>query len=405
MRNKYVDMKYIKNILPLIIIFFVTGASFSQEYFHTSLSKAKKIAKEENKRLFVDFSAVWCGPCKMMEEKVFPDPEIESFLTKNFICVKLMHGKNKSLFSRYKIKSYPTFVILKSNGEEFYRIKGASSKKSFLERLKLIPDESLLVEKYDSLYNHNKKDVTFLREYFDVLLENEYYEKAKKISKKILKYEDNWMKKKNMILVLSNLDNQKYYKFLLKNKQVFCDSFSVKSIDRILFNKYFAEHIRSDTRNNYVNIKKIKKAFRKLFNEENSTHYINNYFFYILRYKSDPKIKKAYIYSALKYLQYEKNLFNTGEFYSQIQILIFRMTDDVEYKEMQKVFNYQFEEDLQKIYLPYFDLKALVEYQLGYKDKAVLTIQKANELSVKKTGKPFKAKLKSLLQLDKAFNK
>ena len=58
----FIIKKY-KYIVP-ILLFFITNSSFSQDYFYTSLSQAKKIAKEENKWLFVDFNAVWCGPCK-----------------------------------------------------------------------------------------------------------------------------------------------------------------------------------------------------------------------------------------------------------------------------------------------------------------------------------------------------
>jgi len=395
-------MKTYKYIVP-VLLFFITSSSFSQDYFYTSLSQAKKIAKEENKWLFVDFSAVWCGPCKMMSSTIFPDPEVKSALTEKYVCVELMLGQNKGLFGIYNVKSFPTFIVMKSTGKEVYRWTGASVKEGFLHQLTLIPEQNDLVEKYDSLYSKKKKDITFLREYFDILTRNNYLDKAEKIAKKILKYDKDWFKKENMNLILNYIYIDKYYKFTLANKQQFCDSMSIDVVERHIFDRYLNKHIYSDTKNEIIDIKKIKKEFKKILSSKNLDFYLNQYLFIVLKNKNDNRLKKTYIVAALKYLQLAKKIFTSDIFYSQINTLIFKIKTVSEFLQMQKAFEFQFGESPEDIYLPYFDLKAFVEYHLGEKEKAYKTIQKANELSVKKTGKPFKTDLKNLVELYKVL--
>ncbi|MDO5615308.1 MAG: DUF255 domain-containing protein, partial [Cruoricaptor ignavus] len=49
--------------------------------FQEILSKAKK----ENKLVFMDAFATWCGPCKMMEKNIFPKENVKSYYNTNFI--------------------------------------------------------------------------------------------------------------------------------------------------------------------------------------------------------------------------------------------------------------------------------------------------------------------------------
>ncbi len=48
------------------------GIQFFKGTWQEALAKAKKT----NKLLFVDAFATWCGPCKMMDKKVFVKKEV-----------------------------------------------------------------------------------------------------------------------------------------------------------------------------------------------------------------------------------------------------------------------------------------------------------------------------------------
>jgi thioredoxin 1 len=74
-------------------------------------------AKKENKYLFIDFYATWCGPCKQLK-KSFKDKEIGAYYNKNFINISI-DGETKEgreLMYRYQIESYPTLLIVDFKG-------------------------------------------------------------------------------------------------------------------------------------------------------------------------------------------------------------------------------------------------------------------------------------------------
>ncbi len=45
-------------------------------------------AKKENKMIFLDAYATWCGPCKQMDSEVYTNSAVANFYNANFINVK-----------------------------------------------------------------------------------------------------------------------------------------------------------------------------------------------------------------------------------------------------------------------------------------------------------------------------
>lgn len=80
--------------------------------FDSALQKAQA----EQKPMFVDFYATWCGPCKMMDKKTFPDPKVLAELD-HWIPVKIDVDKNQALAEKYKIQGIPTTIAFDSKGE------------------------------------------------------------------------------------------------------------------------------------------------------------------------------------------------------------------------------------------------------------------------------------------------
>ncbi|MFW5756403.1 MAG: thioredoxin family protein [Tangfeifania sp.] len=51
------------------------GIRFHQGNWEEALQKAEK----EGKPVFLDISASWCGPCKMLKSRTFPNKEVGEF--------------------------------------------------------------------------------------------------------------------------------------------------------------------------------------------------------------------------------------------------------------------------------------------------------------------------------------
>ncbi|XP_062106700.1 thioredoxin H2-like [Humulus lupulus] len=83
--------------------------------------------KKSNKLIVIDFSASWCGPCKLFEP-AFHDMSIK-YTDADF--VKIDVDELKEVAKGFEVKAMPTFVLVK-NGKEVDRVVGA--KKDELEK-------------------------------------------------------------------------------------------------------------------------------------------------------------------------------------------------------------------------------------------------------------------------------
>lgn len=78
------------------------------DFFHGSWAAAQEKAKAEQKLIFVDAFASWCGPCKRMAAQVFPDPQVGDYFNANFVNLKLTWKNLKTASLPANTRSVPT---------------------------------------------------------------------------------------------------------------------------------------------------------------------------------------------------------------------------------------------------------------------------------------------------------
>lgn len=135
--------------------FFLLGMSFSfaqkkeKETIHwLTFEQLKDSMAVKPKKIFIDIYTDWCGPCKLMDKKVFPKADVVRLMNENYYALKLnsetadsLNFNDKDYYLKpYKTAvinelvveigldaghlSYPTIVILDENYENIYRYPG-----------------------------------------------------------------------------------------------------------------------------------------------------------------------------------------------------------------------------------------------------------------------------------------
>ena len=74
----------------------------------------------QKKPVLVDFSATWCGPCKMMEPIL---KQVKEEMGDQVSIFKIDVDKNNSLAAQYQVQGVPTLMIFK-DGQLKWRQSG-----------------------------------------------------------------------------------------------------------------------------------------------------------------------------------------------------------------------------------------------------------------------------------------
>ncbi|MBK9013501.1 MAG: thioredoxin family protein [Saprospiraceae bacterium] len=101
---------------------FAQGIQFTQGTWKEMLAKAKK----EDKLIFMDAYAEWCGPCKKMARDVFTQKEVGDYFNAHFVNVKMdmEKGEGIGLSGDFGIQAYPTLLFINSDGKVVHRAVG-----------------------------------------------------------------------------------------------------------------------------------------------------------------------------------------------------------------------------------------------------------------------------------------
>ncbi|WP_261512817.1 thioredoxin family protein [Chryseobacterium paludis] len=143
------------------IVAFGQGIKFEDTSFASVVAKAKK----ENKLIFIDAYASWCGPCKLMVKNIFPLKDVGDYYNAHFINAKIdmEKGEGIDLAKKYNVKAFPTYLFINGNGEEVHRTLGYVEEKDFIQFAKDAEDPNKRLTALKQKFEGGEKDPEFLK--------------------------------------------------------------------------------------------------------------------------------------------------------------------------------------------------------------------------------------------------
>lgn len=105
------------------------------QFHNGTWEEALQLAKKENKLIFLDIYATWCGPCKKLKANTFSNTEVGSYYNQNFVNVAFdgEQGDGAMLMQKYGLRSFPSLLFIDGNGKVVGQTVGYHNPSQFLE--------------------------------------------------------------------------------------------------------------------------------------------------------------------------------------------------------------------------------------------------------------------------------
>lgn len=97
------------------------------------IADAEAESRLSHKPILYDFSAAWCGPCRMMTHEIFADPRAARQIGRLFVPVRVVDRKTEDghnpseverLQNSYAVTGFPTLVVVWPDGGRIETLSG-----------------------------------------------------------------------------------------------------------------------------------------------------------------------------------------------------------------------------------------------------------------------------------------
>lgn len=121
-------------LLAISLLTLIPQAVSAGEWSHDFEATMAR-AKREGRPVVLHFSAVWCGPCRMMEAQTLHRPEVAQMLDVS-LGVLIDSDDRGDLKHRYGIRSIPADIVVDPSGRAIQRRTGFASAAKYVGELR-----------------------------------------------------------------------------------------------------------------------------------------------------------------------------------------------------------------------------------------------------------------------------
>lgn len=385
-------MKKLKSTLLILNIFLLLSQGNTQQKYYKS-TVALEMAKKADMPVIGFFITKNCELCDSLMTILDRNKEIQSFINLNFVPTVIRESNSTTpILDKYAIETFPYVVIFKSNGDQIFGFKGGNNQEYIMNKLQEARDKYLG-------YLHYRMDldtVTTIESFVNLSLDyinfnvkdniTGIYNEAMKYNPtlrriifshnaELLDYENIYslfLDDPDKFTKDDRLRDLMVYAYYNKNKKVL----NKKNTNDLITRFGAAGFNNLEETMSYVKIKVANEEFETMVKRGLLSGFdllpLDLIKDFVLSYPHCPD--KEMLSISLKNLVLQGS---TKSFYT-------KLLERVQTKEKEQPDNYMLQ-----------DIKSVCLYFLGYKENAMKTVGKANELAFKSNQK-YKPSLKAI---------
>jgi len=199
---------------------FLVQAEDGIDFFHGTWAEALEKAEAEDKLIFVDAYAVWCGPCKRMAKNVFTQKSVGDFYNKHFVNLKLdmEKGEGLSFRKKYPVQAFPTLFFIDYDGKMIQKVKGAQKVDNFLALGKSVLSKVDRSAQYKTQYEAGNREPKLIYDYIKAL--NQAGKSSTKIANEYVRSQKDLTSDMNLKILLESAVNadSRLFDLMVENK-------------------------------------------------------------------------------------------------------------------------------------------------------------------------------------------